>query len=103
MDTSGIIMGLDKMLNDTDVENLKDMSLSLPSEVIKQGTYVSVLENIKALNRQCGQCTGKKSKKDAREQEIYKSRRDTLEKYRTSLDEQMKALKYRAGEGLQKT
>ena len=60
------------------------------------------VENIKALNGECGLYTCKRSKKDAREQEIYNSRRGTLEKYRTSLDEQMKALKYRSGEGLQK-
>ena len=101
-DTSGFIIDLDKMLSESDIENLQDMSLPLPSEVIKQGTYDEVLQRIKMLNRQCGQYTGKNSKKDEREKQIYKSRRGTLEIYRMSLDEQMKALKYRTGEGLQK-
>ena len=101
-DTSGFIIDLDKMLSESDIENLQDMSLPLSSEVIKQGDYDVVLERIKMLNRQCGQHTGKKSQKDEREKQMYKSRRETLEMYRISLEEQMKALKYRTGEGLQK-
>ena len=101
-DTSGFIIDLNKMLSESDIENLQDMSLPLPSEVIKQGTYDEVLQRIKTLIRQCGQHTGKKSQKDEREKQIYKSRRETLEMYRMSLDEQMNALKYRTGEGLRK-
>ena len=99
-DTSGFIIDLNKMLSESDIENLQDMSLPLPSQVIKDGDYDVVLERIKMLNRQCGQHTGKKSKKDEREKQMYKSRRETLEMYRISLDEQMKALEYRTGEGL---
>lgn len=99
-DTSGIVMDLDKMLNDSDRENLQDMSLPLPSAIINKGNYNLVLEHIKTLNRQYGQFTGKRSKKDDREKEIYRSRQTTLDKYSTSLEEQMKALKYRTGEGL---
>lgn len=101
-DTAGIVIDLNRMLSDSDRENLQDMSLPLPSEVIKQGTYDSVLERIKILNRQYGQHTGKRSKKDKREKAIYISRMETLKMYRMSLDEQMKALKYRTGEGLKK-
>lgn len=99
-DTPDMFIDLDKLLSDTDKENLKDMSLPLPSEVIEQRNYDSVLEQIKSLNRQCGQYTGKASKKDEKEKEMYKSRRETLEMYKMSLDEQQKALKYKAGEGL---
>ena len=102
-DVSNIgVYNLDKMLNETDRENLQDMSLPLPSDVIKQGNYEFILEEIARLNRQCGQYTGKRSKKDEKEKEIYKSRRETLELYKMSLEEQMRALKYRTGEGLRK-
>jgi hypothetical protein len=99
---AGIVIDLDKMLSETDKENLQDMSLPLPSEVIKQGNYEYILGQLKTLNRQYGQFTGKKSKKDEKEKQIYKSRRETLEMYKLSLDEQMKALKYKSGEGLRK-
>src|SRR6267154_272412 len=99
---SDYFIDLDKMLSETDRENLQDMSLPLPSEVIKQGNYEFILEQLKKLNRQCGQFTGKKSKKDEKEKQIYKSRRETLEMYKMSLEEQMKALKYKTGEGLRK-
>ena len=66
-DTSGMVIDLDKMLSDTDRENLQDMSLPLPSEVINQGNYDSVLEKIKTLNRQCGYHTGIASKETEEE------------------------------------
>jgi hypothetical protein len=100
-DISLINVNLDKMLNETDRENLQDMSLPLPGEVIKEGNYDFILERVKTLNR-LGQYTGKKSKKDEREKQMYKSRRETLEMYEMSLKEQMKALKYKTGEGLRK-
>lgn len=99
-DTSGVVIDLDKLLSDTDRDNLQDMSLPLPSEVIKQGDYELVLGRIKTFNREYGQYTGKTSKKDEKEKEMYKSRRDTLEMYKMTLDEQRNALKYKAGEGL---
>jgi hypothetical protein len=99
---SDYVIDLDKMLSETDRENLQDMSLPLPSEVIKQGNYDFILEQIKTLNRKCGQFTGKHSKKDEKEKQIYRSRRETLETYKSSLEEQMKALKYKSGEGLRK-
>lgn len=101
-DMSNIVINLDKMLSETDNENLQDMSLPLPSEVIKQGNYEVILEHLKLLNRQYGQFTGKKSKKEVKEKEMYKSRRETLEMYKMSLEEQMKALKYKSGDGLRK-
>src|SRR5437867_1275625 len=62
-DVSNIVIDLDKMLSETDRGNLQDMSLPLPSEVIKQGNYEFVLEQLKTLNRQCGQFTGKSLKR----------------------------------------
>src|SRR3989441_8680645 len=67
---SDFVIDLDKMLSETDRENLQDMSLPLPSEVIKQGNYEFILEQLKTLNRQCGQFTGKKSKKDENEKQV---------------------------------
>ena len=101
-DTSGVVFDLDKLLSDTDIENLKNMKLKPPSEVIKQGNYDSVLEEIKTLNRQCGHHTGKASKKDETEKEMYKSRRETLELYKMSLEAHRDALKFKAGEGLKR-
>jgi hypothetical protein len=101
-DVSDFVIDLDKMLNDTDRGNLQDMNLPLPSEVIKQGNYESILKQIETENRRCGQYTGKKSKKNEEEKQKYKSRRETLEMYKLSLEEQKKALKYKSGDGLNK-
>ena len=56
-DVSDIVIDLDKMLSETHRENLQDMSLALPSEVIRQRNYETVLKQITTLNRQCGQYT----------------------------------------------
>ena len=57
---------LDADLNETDRENLQDMSFDLPSVVFKNKTVEVVLENIKTENRRIGQKTGKASKLDAK-------------------------------------
>ena len=53
---------LDANLNETDRENLQDMSFELPSVVFKNKTVEEALEKIKTENRSIGQKTGKESK-----------------------------------------
>jgi hypothetical protein len=90
---------LDKILNETDNENLQDMSLELPSKVMGNENFEQVLSAVERLNRRYGQFTGKASTKDQKEQEIYKSRMNTLEKYKQSLLEQKPTLKYKMKKG----
>src|SRR5271157_5265041 len=52
-------VNLDGNLNQTDIENLQDMSLELPSEVFKNKSVEAVLEKIKTENRSIGQKLGK--------------------------------------------
>ena len=73
---------LDGKLNKTDLENLEDMSFDLPSVVFKNKTVEETLEKIKTENKSIGQKTGKASKLDAREIQIYTSRKETLATYR---------------------
>ena len=73
---------LDADLNETDRENLQDMSFDLPSVVFKNKTVEDVLEKIKTENRRIGQKTGKASKLDAKEIQMYESQKHTLETYR---------------------
>ena len=98
---SVLLYDLDKVLNETDVENLQDMSLDLPSKVMEKENFETVLDAIETLNRKYGQFTGKSSKKDPKDQEIYKSRLITLKKYRQTLFDQKPTLKYKikTGEG----
>src|SRR2546425_2309578 len=95
---------LHKLLNDTDLENLQDMSLPLPSQVMIDKNYEDVLEKIKTLNRKHGQYLGegKASKKDQKDREIFESRKVTLQKYKETMEDQMKNRKYKSGEGLRK-
>ena len=99
-DISGVVIDLDKNLDEEDKKNLKDMNLPLPSEVIKQGNYDKVLKDIITLNKSHGVHLGIRSIKNEKEKEMYRSRREALEKYRESLKTQQNALKYKAGEGL---
>ena len=55
---------LDANLNETDRENLQDMSFELPSVVFKNKTVEETLEKIKTENRSIGQKTWKGSKLD---------------------------------------
>ena len=50
---------LDANLNETDRENLQDMSFELPSVVFKNKTVEETLEKIKTENRSIGQKLGK--------------------------------------------
>ncbi len=96
------VYDLDRYLNESDRINLADMSLPLPSEVMVGDNYEEVLEKIKTLNRQYGQLIGKKSKLEQKLKEMYSARKNTLEKYKTSILDQMPAGKYKSGQGLRK-
>ena len=95
---------LHKLLNETDIENLQDMSLPLPSEVMIDKNYEDVLDKIKTLNRKHGQYLGggKASKKDQKERDILESHKVTLQKYKETMEDQMTNRKYKSGEGLRK-
>ena len=76
---------LDVGLNETDRENLQDMSFELPSIVFKNKLIEETLEKIKTQNRSIGQKVGighVGQKVDAKEKEVYQSRRQTLETYK---------------------
>jgi hypothetical protein len=69
-------------LNETDTENLQDMSLDLPSEVFTKKTIEETLGKIKVENRSIGQKLGKGQQTLPKEKEIYESRKKTLEVYK---------------------
>ncbi|HLX54727.1 MAG TPA: hypothetical protein VKR58_12335 [Aquella sp.] len=73
---------LDGQLNETDKENLQDLSFELPSLVFKNKNIEEALEKIKKENRRIGQYLGEKSKLSEKEKDIHISRRKTLETYR---------------------
>jgi hypothetical protein len=98
-DPSILTFDLDKLLNDTDKENLQDMSLDLPSKVLEYNNFEDVLDNIKTLNRRYGQLTGKASTKDQKDQEVYRSYLTTLGKYKQMLLEQKPTLRYQVKKG----
>src|SRR5271155_3287790 len=77
---------LDADLNQTDLENLEDMDLELPSVVFKNKTVEETLEKIKTENRSIGQKTGKASKLDAKQIQICTSRKQTLETYKVIIE-----------------
>ena len=72
----------DAKLNETDRENLEDMSFELPSVVFKNKTVEEVLKNIITENKSNGQKLGKASKLTDKEKEVIESRKQTLEKYK---------------------
>ena len=80
---------LDAGLNETDKENLQDMSFELPSKVFKNKTIENTLDKIKIENRCIGQKLGKGppgQKVKEQEKEIYISRRKTLEVYKQKIE-----------------
>ena len=79
------IIDLDAHLNETDIENLQDMNLELPSEVFKNKTIGKNLEIIKTKNKSLGQKLGKASKITEKERDILSSQKDTLATYRQLL------------------
>jgi len=80
---------LDAGLNETDRENLQDMGFELPSLVFKNKTIEETLENIKTENRSIGQKLGKGpvgQKVEAKEKDIYRSQKKTLDVYKQIID-----------------
>ncbi len=89
----------DRLLDLTDTENLENMSLDLPSKVIEYGNIEEVLSEIKTKNRVYGQLTGKASKHDPKAQEMYRSYKNTLSKYKQSLLDLKPIHKYQVKKG----
>jgi hypothetical protein len=75
-------VNLDAQLNESDRENLQDMSLDLPSQVFRNKTIDQTLDMIKTENRKIGQLLGEKSKLSQAEKGIHQSRNKTLVTYR---------------------
>lgn len=80
-----INIDLDADLNQTDIENLQNMSLDLPSVVFKSKQIEETLDKIKTENRSIGQKLGKGSSASDREKKIYASQRKTLAIYRQKI------------------
>jgi len=80
-----IKINLDSDLNETDLENLQDMSIDLPSIVFKNKQIEETLDKIKTENRSIGQKLGKSSGVKENEREIYASRKKTLAIYRQKI------------------
>ena len=96
-----IIVNLDKNLDETDRENLQDLSLPLPSEVYENNEIEETLKKIATENRKLGQFLGVGSKKSAAEKTMYESQKKTLETYKDILISTAKGSKLR-GEGLKR-
>jgi hypothetical protein len=82
-------VNLDAGLNETDKENLQDMSFELPSVVFSNKLIEETLEKIKTENRSIGQKLGKGSvgqKITSKDKEIYDSRRNTLQIYKQKIE-----------------
>ena len=75
---------LDQKLNTSDVENLQDMSLKLPSEVQKEKTFQDALNTAKRERYSIGAQLGKagKQKLSDKERQVLESRKATLAKYK---------------------
>lgn len=74
------------LLDETHKENLQDLNLDLPSEVLKKGNYETVISRIHTENRRIGQYLRDDSKKSEREKEMYKSQKITLELYKNKIE-----------------
>jgi len=89
----------DQGLNDTDRENLEDMGFDLPSVVFAANTHTQVLDLIKKENASLGQylseVTKAGKKTSEKEKEMYKLRKDTLDKYRTILTDTKAGHRYK--------
>ena len=99
----GFLYDLNVLLDESDRINLGDMSLPLPSEMAAgKYNYEEVLKKVSRLKRQYGQLIGKNSKQEEKLKEMYSARKKTLEKYKTSILDQMPAGKYKSGQGIRK-
>ena len=94
-----IKINLDSALNETDLENLQDMSFELPSFVFKNKEIAETLDKIKTENRKIGQKLGKSSDVKENERQIYASRKKTLEVYRQKI-QALEGAKQFIGKGL---
>src|SRR4029079_5433976 len=72
----------DQKLDTTDIENMQDLGLKLPSEVYKTKTYAETLNKIKTENRRLGQLLKTHSKASEKERQIFHSQQKTLKKYK---------------------
>ncbi len=100
---AGYSYDLNILLDESDRINLRDMSLPLPSEVATGNyKYGEILKQITRLNRQYGQLIGKHSKQEEKQKKMFSARKDTLEKYKKSIQDQMPAGTYKSGQGLRK-
>ena len=97
-----IEVDLDKDLNQSDRENLQDMSLDLPSIVQTKGSYAEVLKQIETKNRSLGQFLGVRSKSLEGQKVVDASRQQTLKKYKNSIKNLEGAQQFikKSGEGI---
>lgn len=79
-----VYIDLDQKLDTSDVENLQDMSLKLPSEVQKEKTFQDALKAVKSKRHSIGAQLGKVGKQplSEKERQVFESRKATLEKYK---------------------
>jgi hypothetical protein len=96
-----IKINLDADLNETDIENLQDMSLELPSVVFNNKNIEDTLERIKTENRSIGQKLGKSQTINDKEKLIYTSRKKTLEIYKQKI-QGLEGARQFVGKGLKK-
>ena len=80
-----VIIDLDQDFNETDRENLQDLSLPLPSEVYQSNELDKYLAEATTQIRSLAQFTGKRSKKSDIEKEKYESQKNTVTKYKQRL------------------
>lgn len=100
--TSDIHVNVDVDLNLTDKENLEDLGLDLPSVVLDKQSYKYTLEAITTKNRQLGQFLRADSRKTDKERQVFMSQRETLAKYRNSIENLRGAQPFiqKSGEGV---
>lgn len=77
---------VDAQLDDTDMENLQDMSMTLPSVVLKNQNIEETLKKIATENRRIGQKLGVKSTASQKEIELYRSQKETLITYKQIIE-----------------
>ena len=94
-----IKIDLDSGLNDTDIRNLQDMKLDLPSVVFKNKKIEETLNKIKTENRSIGQKLGKSYDATEKEKVIYRSWKETLGTYKQKI-QGLEGAKQFVGEGV---
>ena len=94
-----IKIDLDSGLDDTDIRNLQDMKLDLPSVVFKNRKIEETLNQIKTENRSIGQKLGKSYDATEKEKVIYRSWKETLGTYKLKI-QGLEGAKQFVGEGV---